>query len=86
MVTLAEEADFERKAEKSLRSYREFPNGRDFRCFKERDRSDMGEGFEKRFDETFPNAPGSPGWWRKKFKGKRKGGIKTGYHSGGFLK
>jgi hypothetical protein len=86
MVTLAEEAKFEKKAEKSLKSHPELPNGRDFRCFMERGRSDMGQDFENRFDNTFPDAPGSDAWFKKKFKGKKeRKGLKTGYHKGGFL-
>lgn len=86
MVTRAEEHQFEKKAESHFKSYREFPNGRDFRCFKERDRSDMGSDFEKRFDAVFSDAPGSPAWWDKKFgKKKAKEGIKVGYHQGGGL-
>ena len=72
MVTEAEESAYIRQSEKKLRGYREFPNGRDFRCFKERDRTDLGELFEKRFDDNFPDAPGSPAWWEKKFKDKRR--------------
>ena len=81
-----EEAAFERKAEKMLKGYQPPPDGRDFRCLKERDRADMGPDFEKRFDDTFPDAPGSSAWFKKKFGGKdEKEGLKTGYHSGGFL-
>ena len=86
MVTLADEAQFEEKAEKMLRGQRELPTGRDFRCFMERGRTDMGQDFEKRFDNTFPDAPGSDAWFKKKFKGKKeKEGLTTGYHKGGFL-
>ena len=69
-----------------LRGQRELPNGRDFRCFTERFRTDTDEEFEKRYNDTFPGAPGSPEWWEKKF-GKKKGkkGMETGYHSGGGL-
>jgi hypothetical protein len=86
MVTIAEEAKFERNAEKMLKGQRELPAGRDFRAFKGRDRADMGDDFEKRFDDTFPDAPGSSAWFDKKFKGKKeKEGMKVGYHRGGFL-
>lgn len=77
-----EEAQFEKQAEKNLKSQRELPSGRDFRCFTERGRNDFTEDFRKRFDDTFPNAPGSDAWIKKKFKDKK--GI-TGFHSGGFL-
>jgi hypothetical protein len=86
MVTQAEENAYINQEEKKLKSHREIPSGRDYRCFKERGRADMGNDFEKRFDNTFPDAPGSDDWFRKKFKGKAKRkGIKIGYHSGGFL-
>lgn len=79
-----QEAEFERKAEKMLKGHRLPPPGRDYRCFHERERSDTTEDFRQRFDNTFPDAPGSPQWMEKKF-GKKKGrkGLKTGYHQGG---
>lgn len=59
-MTPQEEATFERKAEKMLRGQRELPTGRDYRCFTERFRLDINNlEFDKRFDRTFPGAPGS---------------------------
>jgi hypothetical protein len=86
LVTQADETKFEREAEKNLRSHRELPNGRDFRCFTQRERTDLTDDFKKRYDDTFPGSPGSKEWWDAKFKGKKeKKGLKAGYHSGGFL-
>lgn len=86
MVTKAQEFISEQAAEKRLRSQRELPNGRDFKCFKQRERTDFGPEFEKRFYDTFPDAPGSKAWFDKKFRGRKgKKGLKTGYYSGGFL-
>ena len=79
-----EEAAFDKKAEKMLSGYREFPNGRDFRCFKGRDRTDFTDDFRTRYDETFPDAPGSPGWFKKKFGNKKeRKGLRQGFHCGG---
>lgn len=59
MVDKYTEAVFERKAEKMLRGQRELPNGRDFRCWTERFRSDtLNDDFDQRYDDTFPDAPG----------------------------
>jgi len=66
-MTPHEEAVFENKAEKMLRGQRELPTGRDFRCFTERFRNDLGEDFEKNYHRTFPGTPGSPEWWERKF-------------------
>ena len=68
-MTPHEEAVFEKKAEKMLSGYREFPNGRDFRCFKERDRTDLNsEEFNETYDRVFPCAPGSPEWFERRFE------------------
>ena len=63
-----EEKAFESRAEKMLASHRELPTGRDFRSFYERFRTDTTEDFRKRYDDTFPDAPGSPRWFDAKFK------------------
>ncbi len=69
-MTPAEEARFERQVEKEFRSHRELPNGRDFRWntyrFLDQGGNDI-DRFRDNFDETFPDAPGSPGWFEKKF-------------------
>jgi len=71
-LTEAEEARFEKKAEAMLRGQRELPAGRDFRCFTERYRLDVLNGeFDKRYDETFPGAPGSKEWFDRKFGGRQ---------------
>jgi hypothetical protein len=70
-MTPAQERAFKVKAEKMLKGHRMFPNGRDFRCFTERFRADNNEDFREKYDETFPDAPGSPGWFDKKF-GRKK--------------
>jgi hypothetical protein len=61
------EAAFERKAEQHFKGHRGLLPGRDFRwnCFRFRDEDDQ---FRSRFDRTFPDAPGSPGWWEWKFR------------------
>lgn len=75
-MTPSEERAFETKAEKMLKGHRELPNGRDFRCFVERYRSDIqNNDFNERFDKTFSDAPGGPDWFSNKFCdkcGKRK--------------
>ena len=64
-----EEAEFERKAEKMLRGHRGSPLGRDFRAFRYRyDVSPRDPEFVRRYDQTFPDAPGSPSWWARKFR------------------
>ncbi len=67
-MTPQQEVAFEKSAEKMLAGHRMPPNGRDFRCFKERQRTDINNAdFDSRFDNTFPDAPGSPGWLDKRF-------------------
>ena len=90
-----EEAAFDKKAEKMLSGYREFPNGRDFRCFKGRERTDFTDDFRTRYDETFPDAPGgsprrfvsrSRFYHRPPLSPKREGGslgISNGMSSAG---
>lgn len=71
-MTPQEEAVVERKQEAMLRGQRALPPGRDFRCFTERYRLDvLNDEFDKRFDETFPGAPGSKEWFDRKFRGKQ---------------
>ena len=67
-MTPQQEAAFERKAEKHFQGHRGLIDGRDYRwnCFRFRDEDDE---FRSRFDDTFPDAPGSPGWFEKKFGG-----------------
>ena len=57
-----QEAVFEKKAEQLLRGHRGLQNGRDFRwnTFRFQQR---GEEIDRKFDDTFPFAPGSDGWW-----------------------
>ncbi len=63
-----EERQFEAKAEREFKGQRELLPGRDFRynVFRFRDEDDT---FRQRYDETFPDAPGSPQWWARKFGG-----------------
>jgi len=65
-----EEAVFEAKAEKHFRGHRGLQNGRDFRwnVFRFRDED---QAFKGRFDDTFPDAPGSEKWFDKKFGRKQ---------------
>lgn len=65
-MTEAEERAFEVKAEKMLKGHKQCPAGRDFRAFVFRFR-DEDEGFKKRYDDTFPDSPGSEKWWKKRF-------------------
>ncbi len=65
----AEEAAFLKKEEQHFKGHRGSPLGRDFRAFRFRyDCPATDGGFQSRFDETFPDAPLSPGWWKKRFK------------------
>ena len=67
-MRIEKEIAFEKKAEAMLRGQRELPTGRDFRCFTERFRSDVGnDDFERRYHDTFPGTPGSPEWLERKF-------------------
>ncbi len=61
-----EEAAFEKRAEKHFQGHRGLLPGRDFRwnCFRFRDED---KEFRKKFDDTFPEAPGSEKWWERKF-------------------
>jgi len=69
-MTEAQERAFEAKAEREFQGHRGLQNGRDFRwnCFRFRQEDD---DFRKRYDDTFPDAPGSPEWFEKKFGKKR---------------
>jgi len=69
-MTPQQEAVFERKSEKMLAGHRGLQNGRDFRwnCFRFRDED---QAFKDRFDDTFPDAPGSEKWFEKKFGRKQ---------------
>lgn len=77
-ITPAEERAFEEKAERMLGGHRGLIDGRDYRWNVMRFRdSELGhaDGFHKKFDETFPWAPGSPAWFQAHFCkhcGKRK--------------
>lgn len=70
-LTAAEDAAFEKQADKEMRSHRVFPNGRDFRCFNERFRTDNTGSFRDKYDDTFPASPGSPEWFDQKFGEKK---------------
>lgn len=59
-----QEAEFERKAEKMLRGQREIPPGRDYRWNTFRFQQ-SGAEIDRRFDETFPNAPLGPEWGKR---------------------
>lgn len=65
-MTPEQEAAFEKKAEKMLAGHRMFPNGRDFRCFSERFQQ-RSEEINEKFDNTFPEAPGSPDSFDSKY-------------------
>jgi hypothetical protein len=56
-----QEAKLNKQIDNHFRStHRQAPSGRDFRAFCETDRTDINnEEFDKRFDKTFPNAPGN---------------------------
>ena len=59
-MTRAEEAAFEKKAEKHFRSHRELPTGRDFRWNQPHHHAIAGDkNFRENFDRIFPNAPGA---------------------------
>ena len=66
-MTPQEEAATERKIEQMLKGHRQAPDGRDYRAFRYRFEPPATDpGFSKRYDETFPDAPGSVGWWAKR--------------------
>ena len=67
-MTPQQETNFERKAEQHFQGHRGLLPGRDFRwnVFHLRDEDNE---FRSRYDETFPDTPGSPGWFEKKFGG-----------------
>ena len=69
-IAPAEERAFEEKAERMLAGHRGLIDGRDYRwnVMRYRD-SELGHatGFHEKFDETFPEAPGSPGWFKSQF-------------------
>lgn len=69
-MTPQQEAVIERKIEKHFQGHRELLPGRDYRfnVFRFRDEDDK---FRARFDKVFPDAPGSPEWFEKKFGGVR---------------
>ncbi len=68
-MTPLQEHNFEKAAERELNGHRGLQNGRDFRwnVFRFRDED---QAFKDRFDDTFPDAPGSEKWFEKKFGGK----------------
>lgn len=62
------EAEFERRAEKHFQGHRGLLNGRDYRWNVFRWITDEErDAYRENFDNTFPDAPGSPGWFEKKF-------------------
>ena len=68
-MTPQEEYKFEKKAARHFRSHQELPLGRDWRAFRYRfDVPATDHEMQSRFDDTFPGAPLSPGWWDRKFK------------------
>jgi len=64
-MTPEQERQFEIKAEKMLQGHRQAPSGRDYRAFMFRFR-DEDDDFDERYNNTFPDAPGSPAWWARK--------------------
>lgn len=59
-LTKAQEAAFERRAEKHFKSHRELPNGRDFRWNQPHQYAVQGDKkFRENFDRIFPNSPGA---------------------------
>jgi hypothetical protein len=65
MVTRLEEAQFERKAEADLQGHRQAPDGRNVFAFRMRDLDNLN--YRERFSRTFPDAPGEPWWFQKRF-------------------
>ena len=58
-MTPAEEAAFERKAEKHFRSHRPTPAGRNVATWELRHQPESEKRFREKFDDVFPNAPGA---------------------------
>jgi hypothetical protein len=56
-ASIAEEQAFERKAEKMLRGHRQAPNGRNVFAFVMRYLEN--DTYKAKFDNTFPDSPGS---------------------------
>jgi len=73
-MTPEQELRIERKMEQMLKGKREIPPGHDYRWqrFHAEPKPHKQVDFRKQFDDTFPGAPGSPGWYKKKF-GKKGG-------------
>jgi hypothetical protein len=47
-------------ADYGVNTYQQFPNGRDFMCFKRSSESrESREKYRENFDRVFPNAPGA---------------------------
>ena len=65
------------------RTHRQAPNGRNAQAFRMRFLDNPN--YRKNFDAAFPGAPGGPGWFAKKFAGKKEDLDKPrniGYHTG----
>jgi len=58
-LTAAQEAAFEKKAEKHFQSHRELPNGRNFTCWNRDKDVEADRRYRENFDAIFPNAPGA---------------------------
>jgi hypothetical protein len=56
-MSKAQEAQFNRDAEKHFKSHPELPNGRDFRFNSEFD-PEADSKYRNNFDRIFPNSPG----------------------------
>jgi hypothetical protein len=52
-LSAAQEAAFERKAEKHFRSHRELPNGKNFRCWNRDADPEADKKYRDNYDATF---------------------------------
>jgi hypothetical protein len=58
-LSAAQEAAFEKKAEKHFKSHRELPAGRNFTCWNRDKDTAADRKYRENFDSIFPNAPGA---------------------------
>jgi len=62
-ITKESEAAIDAKIERSFRSHREVPRGRNFLAWTMRWRDRLGAAY----DQTFKGAPDTKGWWDSRF-------------------
>lgn len=58
-LSAANEAIFEKKAERHFKSHRELPSGRNFTCWNRDKDVEADRKYRENFDSIFPNSPGA---------------------------